>query len=424
MFLRSLFLSLRYQLGQAIGGYLIPPFSELIGRRVPYLCSSLAFSIFCLVIAAGRDSPGAVAVGRFVTGAASAVPSVVIAGSVEDVFNEKQRVWIVVLWNAGTTVGLALGPIYAASIIAAFGWKWVYYSASAVTFILFVALLAIRESRPSLLLGRLVESLRRDHASIDGQDWDNPDASPDAKAFVNIVVVRPSRILTTEPIVIMVAVISGVSWGIIYLFTEAMTKIYQSTGLTRTQASLPFLAIAVGVLFTFLPRIRDQKVVRRRRRMKQEVEPEDKITGFFFAAPALTIGLAWFAWTVPPFATNLHWLVPTLGLVPIGFAVNEIAYTLSGYLADTYLLYSASAFSGLAFIRAFISGLMPIISHAMYGRLGANIVGSILVGVSAVFCVAPWVFLRYSRRLRARSPFAKHSLDTHWRTQVDRPEMG
>jgi hypothetical protein len=131
------------------------------------------------------------------------------------------------------------------------------------------------------------------------------------------------------------------------------------------------------------------------------------------------MGLIWFSWTVPPAAANVHWIVPTLALVPIGFAVNEIAYTLSGYLADSYLLYSASAFSGLAFARAIISGLMPLLAHVMYARLGVNIAGSVLAGISVLFCIAAWVFLRFSKRLRKRSPFACYSLDMHHNTQVD-----
>lgn len=133
--------------------------------------------------------------------------------------------------------------------------------------------------------------------------------------------------------------------------------------------------------------------------------------GFAFAAPALTIGLFWFAWTVPPAAPGLPWIVPTLALVPIGFAVNEIAYTLSGFLADSYLLYSASAFSGLAFVRAIVSGLMTLLAQPMYGNLSANSAGSILGGVSVLFCIAPWVFIRYSKRLRLASPFARYSVE-------------
>lgn len=115
----------------------------------------------------------------------------------------------------------------------------------------------------------------------------------------------------------------------------------------------------------------------------------------------------------------MHWIVSTLALVPIGFAVNEIAYTLSGFLADSYLLYSASAFAGLAFVRAIISGIMPLIAHVMYTNLSANVAGSILAGISALFCVAAWVFFRFSRRLRKRSPFACYSLDMHRTTQIE-----
>lgn len=141
--------------------------------------------------------------------------------------------------------------------------------------------------------------------------------------------------------------------------------------------------------------------------------------GFAFAAPALAIGLAFFAWTIPPFAANVHWVVPTLALVPIGFAVNEIAYTMSGYLADSYLLYSASAFSGLAFVRAIVSGLMPLIAHEMQDGLDANMAATILTGISVVFCAAPWIFFRFSKKLRQKSPFACFSLDTHRKTQLD-----
>ncbi len=140
--------------------------------------------------------------------------------------------------------------------------------------------------------------------------------------------------------------------------------------------------------------------------------------GFAFAAPALTLGLAWFAWTVPPLVPSLPWVVPTLALVPVGFAVHEMGYTLSGYLADAYMLYSASAFAGLAFVRALVAGLMPLVAHELYSGLNANAAGSVLAGLSALFCVAPWVFFRWSKRLRERSPFACHSLAAHERTHM------
>ncbi|TQN65720.1 putative transporter [Colletotrichum shisoi] len=406
-----------YQLGQAVGGFLIPPFSELFGRRLPYLTSCAAFCVFSLLTGVIR-SPAAVYVGRFIAGLASAVPSVVIAGSVEDMFNTKRRVWIIVLWNAGTTVGLCLGPIYAAHISEAVGWRWIFHSAAVITAVLFICLCGIKESRPSILLGNIIGQMAKE-TTIQELGWHNPDEAQDWRALVRISVIRPGRILVTEPLVIMVAFISALSWGMIYLFTESLTVVYISVGFTKTQASLPFLAIAVGVLFTFLPRLWDMRVLRDRQRKQLPIQPEDKIIGFGFAAPALAIGLAWFAWTIPPAVVSVHWMVPTAALVLVGFAVNETAHTLSGYLADSYLLYSASAFSGLAFVRAVVSGLMPIIAHEMYAGLDANVAGSLLAGLAAAFCVTPWLFFRFSKRLRQRSPFARFSLETHCRTNVE-----
>ncbi|CAI6339323.1 unnamed protein product [Periconia digitata] len=409
--------TLMYQLGQALGGFLIPPLSEILGRRMLYLVSCAAFSVFSLITGVVR-SPGSVYIGRFVAGLASAVPSVVIAGSVEDIFNTRRRVWIIVLWNAGTTIGLCFGPIYAAYISEAAGWQWIYNSAAIVTAALFVALFGVKESRPSILLGAIINQIKKE-TTIRHLEWHNPDEARDWKALVRVSIVRPGKILFTEPLVIMVALISASSWGMIYLFTESLTVVYLSLGFTQTQASLPFLAIAVGVLFTFLPRLWDMKAVRDRQRQKVPIQPEDKITGFSFAAPAQAIGLAWFAWTIPPAANNIHWIVPTSALVLVGFAVNETAHTLSGYLADSYLLYSASAFSGLAVVRAIASGLMPLIAHELYTRLNANIAGSVLAALAAVFCVTPWIFFKFSKRLRQRSPFARFSLETHYRTNIE-----
>ncbi|KXH69125.1 major facilitator superfamily transporter [Colletotrichum salicis] len=263
--------TLMYQLGQAIGGFLLPPFSELFGRRLPYLISCAAFCLASLLIGLVH-APAAVYAGRFAAGLASAVPSVVIAGSVEDMFNMKRRVWIIVLWNAGTTVGLCFGPVYAAYISEAVGWRWIFYSAAVVTAVLFVAMFGIRESRPSILLGAIIRKIQRE-TTVRELAWHNPDEARDWRALVRISVLRPGKILLTEPLVIMVALISASSWGMIYLFTESLTVVYVSLGFTKTQASLPFLAIAVGVIFTFLPRLWDMKVVRDRQRKQIPIQP-------------------------------------------------------------------------------------------------------------------------------------------------------
>lgn len=187
-------------------------------------------------------------------------------------FDGRCRVWLVAVWNAAATAGLCLGPVYGAYILAAFGgsqgWRWVFRISAAVAAGCFLCLLCVRESRPSRIMKRKLAALARTQQSkqLGSLDWFNPDHAPDASALVRLVIIQPVRLLGTEPIVIMVTMISAVSWGIIYLFTESLPGVYLSmsgAGFTRTTSSLAFLAFLPGVGLSFLPRLWDQSVVRK-----------------------------------------------------------------------------------------------------------------------------------------------------------------
>lgn len=99
----------------------MPPFSESFGRRKPYLYSCAAFSMGSLVTGVVPSVAG-VFVGRFISGFASSVPSVVIAGSIQDLYAGTHRVWMTLVWNSSTTLGLIVGPIYGSYMADALGW--------------------------------------------------------------------------------------------------------------------------------------------------------------------------------------------------------------------------------------------------------------------------------------------------------------
>jgi MFS family permease len=110
-----------YGIGQAIGGLIMPPFSESHGRRGCYLLSAAVYSISSLIVGI-VPSPAGVFIGRFLSGYASAVPSIVLAGSIEDLYASRTRLWLIWLWNCSTTVGLCVGPIYGSYIVSSIGW--------------------------------------------------------------------------------------------------------------------------------------------------------------------------------------------------------------------------------------------------------------------------------------------------------------
>ncbi|KAL4932192.1 subtilisin-like protein [Aspergillus undulatus] len=334
-----------YLLGQALGGIILPPYSECFGRKKLYIISSAIYSISCVIIAAVPSLEGVV-LGRILGGFLSAIPSTIVVGSVEDMFNSRDRVWMIWIWALVANLGLVVGPIMGTFTVADLGWRWLFYFAAIVTGV-------------------------------------------------------------------------AVATALVYLFTQALPPIYEAFNFTTKQACLPFIAIGAGLSLGLLTRYLDFHLIERRRRHGHILLPEHKLTGFWIGSGVLAGALWVFAWTIPPAVQNLHWVVSVLALILIGYALNEIDYVLGGYLADSYLSYAASGLAALSLIRALLSGILPLVSSPMFVDLGANVAASLLAAVATLFCLVPPLFSRFGETIRARSKFAKYSLDMYQEHSVD-----
>lgn len=155
------------------------------------------------------------------------------------------------------------------------------------------------ESRQSVLLSRRIKAIQK---STDCDDlWiDNEDKVPDLRTFIHTMFIRPVHWFFTEPIVCTVSIMSAIVFASVYLQTEGLTVAYEAFGFSERQSSLVFFAWIIGLTLTVPLRLNDWRIVSRRLRRKQQVRPEDKITGFYVAAPVLAVALWWFSWTVPP----------------------------------------------------------------------------------------------------------------------------
>lgn len=296
--------------------------------------------------------------------------------------------------------------------------KWVYYVAASVTAIISLALIFIRESRPSLLLEREVAKVRKE-TGISTLKALNPDHTPDLRTFARQAFFRPVQLFFTEPIVCMVSIMSAVAFAIIYLFTEALPLVYEAMGFSEESSSLPFIAMFIGLLLGLLTRIKDYHTILKHEAQNITLEPEAKLLGFSIGAPMLAGGLWLFAWTIPPLVPNVNWAVSAIGLVLVGYACNEFDAVLAGYLADSYLTYAASGYAALAMLRSLMSGAFPLFAQQMFDGLGSNVAASIIAAVATVFCIVPPIFTRYGKRIRARSKFARYSLEVYQENGVD-----
>ncbi|KAL4959355.1 major facilitator superfamily domain-containing protein [Aspergillus stella-maris] len=407
-----------YSLAQAVGNIVFPPYSEAFGRKKLYILSTALFSIFSVVIAA-VPSLGAMVAGRALTGLVSSVPTVIITGSIEDMFNARDRIWLVFAYMVVANFAVNMGPVMSGYITAALGWRWVFYISGIVTGCVSLMLLAIRESRPSLLLSWEVARLRQVTGDMTLQAL-NPDDTPKLRVFVRESLLRPLRLFFTEPIVFACSLMSGCSVALMYLFTESLPPIYESMGFGLKESNLPFFAIGLGFLPSILVRLMDQRVAAQRYKDGLPLVPENKLAGIALGAPFLAIGLWWFAWMVPPIVQGVHWFVTLIPLFFVGFAINEFGTVLAGYLADSYHSYAASAFASMSLARSLLASGFPVIAPKLFGALGANIALSVLAAGAIVFCPIPFVFRHYGRRLRERSQFAKYSLHVYEQTTVER----
>ncbi|KAL4779566.1 major facilitator superfamily domain-containing protein [Aspergillus varians] len=403
-----------YLLGQSVGNVVFPPYSEAFGRKRLYVISTMSFSAFSVMIAA-VPSLGALVAGRTLTGLVSAVPTVIITGSIEDMFNSRDRIWLVFVYMVVANFAVAMGPVMSGYITAQLGWRWVFYISGIVTGCMGVSIMGIRESRPSLLLTWEVEKLRQVTGDMSLQAL-NPDETPELHVFVREGLLRPLRLFFTEPIVFACSLMSGCSVALMYLLTESLPPIYLSMGFTQPNSNLPFFAIGLGFLPSILIRLMDQRVAAHRHRNRLPLLPENKLVGIALGAPFLAVGLWWFAWIVPPAIHGVHWVVTLFPLFFVGFAINEFGTVLAGYLADSYHSYAASAFAAMSLARSLLSALLPLLAPKLFGALGTNIALSVLASGAIVFCPVPFIFRYYGQRLRERSKFAQYSLQVYEET--------
>jgi len=236
------------------------------------------------------------------------------------------------------------------------------------------------------------------------------DTIKNTRELLRVISWRPIQPGCTGPIIILVSLMNATAWGLVYLFTESLSVAYGQYGWSSTTSSLTFMAIAIGVPFSILPRLWDSHVLRSKKWQNKKVEPEDKIVGFAIAAPSLAIGLWLFSWTTPPYV-HTHWVVYLIGLVLVGFAADEFAYTFNGYLSNSYTIYASSSLAAPAFLRGMVSGVMPLFAHQIFTGLGSNVAGSIIAAVATLFCVMPYVFFRYGKSMREKSQFARQSVE-------------
>ena len=402
-------MSHRYLFGQAIGSVLFADLSHTYGRKNLYIISNTIYCVFSALVSA-VPSVYAVGIGRFVTGVASAIPATLALANFEDMHSSGTRIWTVYIYTLVGNCGLVLGPTYSSYVSAYAGWRFVFYISAVLSLLGIAAATLMRETHIDYLLESKVRGIVKSTGDNSFRIHERKRVTLQALATTGLA--HPLQILVTEPIVICCAVLMMISFSLIYGLTEALIIVYTEFGFSEsTTSSLAFLPILLGLLINVLPRIYDQRCLEQHKDGTSPTRAESKIRSLMISCPSLAFGLWLFAWTIPPKVLVVPWELSMIGLVFIGYATNDFAYVLFGYLTDTYGEHATSACTALNLSRTTMAALFPLFTWNMYMYLGSNIATTVFATIATIFCATPFIFIKFGGQPRRRNRYAYSDWD-------------
>lgn len=116
--------------------------------------------------------------------------------------------------------------------------------------------------------------------------------------------IRPFRMFLTEPIVLVLSLLSGFADALIFMFIQSFGLIYKDIwGFDAVQIGLTFIAIGLGYVIAwaaFVPTFRRNDRLRRENPDDEKAQYESRLWFLLYTAPCLPLGLLGFAWVVQP----------------------------------------------------------------------------------------------------------------------------
>lgn len=218
----------------------------------------------------------------------------------------------------------------------------------------------------------------------------------------------------TEPIVLVLSLLSGFSDALIFMFIQSFSLVYKQWGFSTVQIGLAFIPIGVGYLIAwglFIPAIRRNVKQRQARPDDERTQYESRLDLLLYLAPCLPIGLIGFAWTTqgPP----LPWIASMIFAAIIGIANYAIYMATIDYMICAYGPYSASATGGNGWARDFLAGVLTVPATPFFTNIGASSGRNLQYSNTILFCIsfllvaAVYVIYWKGPVLRKRSPFAQ-----------------
>ncbi|KAI1872809.1 hypothetical protein JX265_004814 [Neoarthrinium moseri] len=403
----ALLMTSLFVLGFAVGALVLSPLSEVYGRRELYVWTFAAFVVTSGVIGLAPSISFVLAF-RMLGGLAGSFTQAVAPAVIADMFQAQERGFVLSIFTLAGLMGQMLGPIACGFLDAAYGWRSLGVMIACASFPTWVILtLTFPETYAPVLLKKRAQKLTKITGKVHIVDGMQEEKTIGTQLRVGAL--RPWVILIYEPIVTLLSLFLSVVHGTLFLLFAAYPIVFQQVrGWPQGVASLPFLAIALGIVISlFYVALVDQKryakLVEKHHGM---VPPEARLPPAMLGSIALPIGLFWFAWTNDP---STFWLISVSAGVFFGFGMVLLYMSLTNYIVDAYLGYAASALAASTVLRSIAGAVFPLFTAQMYTSLGIHWASSVPGFLALVFVPCLVMFYKYGHIIRSKTKFGQEA---------------
>ncbi|UPX16644.1 uncharacterized protein EKO05_0007034 [Ascochyta rabiei] len=398
---------LSWNLGGAAAPLVGLPLMEAFGVRWTYLAIYAVLIIFIIPQAVAQNFATLIVV-RIITGSCTATLANITSGIVSDIwYAGLTKSFFTSMYIFALLSGLSMGPVFGSLVVQYTTWRWIFIG----QIIFYAALLpilffALPEVRPDVILHQRAAKIRAETGLAVHTAQEKTKTS--LNDILTETLIRPTRLLFTEGVLISLGMWSAFVIGIAFMFTQSIMQVYQGLyGWTFFGTGMVQSAIVVGELVgVFAQLVQDRVYFASAKRNTEDPGNPLPEARLYLSIPAsfvgLTGGLFFFAWSSFP---DIPWIVPSIALGFVGFGMFLCTVALTTYIVDAYAKYAASAVAGVAFLENFMAAFLPLATQSMYRTLGFNWASSLLGFIALVLSCIPVVLIRYGRKLRERSPF-------------------
>ncbi|KAF2858732.1 MFS general substrate transporter [Piedraia hortae CBS 480.64] len=397
-----------FLLAYAVGPLFLGPMSEVYGRVPVLQLSNLFFLVFNIACGFAHTQSEMLAF-RFLAGLGGSAPLAIGGGILADCFIPEQRGKAIGVYSLAPLIGPAIGPIAGGFIDQHVSWRWIFWSVSIADVVVqLFGLFFLQETWAPILLERKVRRLR---LSTGNQNlYSSLSRNETMLHKLRTSLIRPVRMLFTQPTIQVMALYMSYLYGLIYLVISSFPRLFHSKfyyNQTIQSSGLHYIAIAIGYFIgaQFTSRFNDWLYQHLKKRNFGVGKPEFRIPATIPCAILLPAGLFWYGWSAE---ARLHWIMPDIGAAMVSAGMIAGYYSIQNYVIDCYTKYAASAVAAITMLRSMAGFGFPLFADLMYEKLGYGWGNSVLGFVAiAIGVPAPWLMWNFGAKLRARSGYAR-----------------